>query len=107
MLNPDHIYQEMVKLGENWATLNAAAEVLEDTTKTTLAQLASSSKEATNAARETYALGHPEYREHIKSKAEARKAANRAKVQYDSYKVYAELMRTQAANERAANRFGA
>lgn len=103
MINPHEIYEKLVNLGEEWAKTNYAADILEETKKTELARLMNG-LEGSHAAKETTALANPLYRNHLAKMVEARREANIAKVRYDSAKMYCELMRTQAATERAANR---
>lgn len=103
-LDPKTIAEQLTNLGDDWADKHAAAEMLEETKKSVLAKLAADSLENSMAAKENYALAHEDYTKHVKSMVEARRAANKAKVRYDSGKVWAELMRTQSANERAVMR---
>lgn len=84
--------------------MNYAAELLEETKKTLLAQLMAKSSKTSVAAAESEALASDAYDEHIRKMVKCRMQANKAKVGYDSAKVWAELKRTEAANERAANR---
>lgn len=107
MFQPQDIYEDLVKLGTEWADAEEVADLLEETKKTLIAQLAAECQEKSVAAKEAYAYAHKEYVEHLKVMTSARKTANRAKVRYDSRRVFAELLRTQAATERAANRYSA
>ena len=100
MLNPHDIYERLVTAGEDWADQQAAAELLEETKKSLLSNLATEI-DGSQAAKEAFALRHPDYEKHIKTMVNARKAANKAKVRYDSAKIWSELLRTQNANERA------
>lgn len=104
MLQPDKIYERLVDLGEAWADAHAAAEHLEETKKTLLAHIAAGSEASSMAAKESDALRNEDYRKHLDAMVAARKVANKAKVRYDSAKIWAELIRTQAANERAVLR---
>lgn len=104
MFNPASIYKELVSSGDAWSESNAAADLLEETRKTLIAELQTECPEKTISAKEMYALGHKTYREHIQAMVAARKVANRDRVKWESVKIYAELLRTQAATERAANR---
>lgn len=104
MLNPDNIHQRLSELGNEWANAQAAAEILEESKKTLIAQLCTQSDEKSMAAKEMFALSHADYSEHIAAMVAARKDANKAKINYDNSKIWAELKRTEAANERAANR---
>lgn len=104
MINPEHIYQKLVGLGEDWADANAAAELLEETKKVLLAQLMLASEASSMAAKESYALSDPSYKIHINRMVEARKEANKAKVRYISAQAWFEAKRTESANERAANK---
>lgn len=96
------IYDRLENAGADYADKEAAASLLEETKKTLLAQLKTVSKAGSDAARETEAMSSAGFLEHVQSMVEARRVANRAKVKYDSMKVWVELKRTEAANERAA-----
>jgi uncharacterized protein (DUF849 family) len=104
MLNPFEIHEKLQTLGLEWADSNSAADILEEVKKVVLAQLITG-LEGTHAAKEQQALANPAYKEHLTMMCEARRKANAAKVKYESAKVWAELMRTQAATERQANRY--
>jgi len=101
-MDVDAIYEKLRVAGEDYADKEAAASILEETKKTLLAQLKTVSKAGSDAARETEAMASTGFTEHVNSMVEARRMANRAKVKYDSMKVWVELKRTEAANERAA-----
>jgi len=101
---PTSIYERLVKLGTDWAEKNAIAELAEENKKTLLSQLSYKSNESSVAARESWAMRHEDYLDHIQWMIEARREANKAKVAYDSAKVWFEAWRTVEANERAANR---
>lgn len=103
-INPHDLHRRLVDTGEAWADAQAAAELLEETRKVVIAQLMADSPEHSATAKEAWALRQEAYQKHITGMVQARKAANRAKVQYESAKVFCELLRTQNANERAANR---
>lgn len=103
-LNPNHIYQTLVEAGDEWADANSAADLLEEVKKTVLSEIALHCEEKTSAAKETYALSHPDFKEHIHKMVEARRIANRKKVKFDGLKLLAELRRTESANMRAADR---
>lgn len=105
--DPDDIYMKLTKAGDAWAEAQAAAELLEEVKKTVLAKLGYDSGENSATAREAFALRHDDYRKHLEGMVAARKAANRAKVNYDSMRVLAGLRQTVAANERAASRYSA
>lgn len=103
-LEPDVIYERLTFLGDEWAELNYAAELLEETRKSVMAELANQSGESSATAKESFALRHGDYKEFVTKMVKARYNANKAKVKYDSAKVWVDLLRTQNANERAANR---
>lgn len=104
MINPHDIHERLCSLGQAWAKANYEADLLEETKKTMLAKIMNGI-EGSNAAREMEAQANPLYHDHIARMCKAREAANIAKVKYDSAKMWAELMRTQAATERAANKY--
>lgn len=106
MLEPEELYHNLRARGDKWADADAAYQALDDTTKTVLAEceIAAKADEAssiTQAAIERAGRVAAIYRNHLAALAEARKKANRAKVSYDTYKAYIELLRTKSANERA------
>lgn len=104
MIEPEDIHERLVNLGKEWAETNAAADLLEETKKSMISKLANECEEKSMAAKESYALGHKDYESHVNQMVDARRLANIAKVKYESAKVWVELLRTQSANERAANR---
>ena len=102
-LDAEKIAHEMERRGLAWADANAAAEALEETAKSVLAEVALSykpdAKSMTEA--ETMARADQKYIAHIKAAVSARKTSNRARVAYDTYKVYAEMLRSNASTDRA------
>lgn len=102
-MNPDQIYRNLVTAGEEWADMNAAADILEESKKPVLSEITLGHLQTSKSVAEadTKAQASKEYREHLKAMVAARRAANRARVTYDSAKTLAELRRTEAATRRA------
>lgn len=103
-LDPEELYHNLRARGDKWADADAAYKALDDVTKTVLAECeieARNEANTTQAAIERHGRTAAKYREHLAALGEARKAANRARVSYDTYQAYVELLRTKAANERA------
>jgi hypothetical protein len=98
---PERIFAQLNSAGDAWADAQAAAELLEESKKSVLAELMVAQTEGTQSAKEANALASPVYKLHLTNMVSARKEANRARVRFDSMKVLAELRRTQAANRRA------
>lgn len=98
--DPEAIYRRLEAAGDDWVDKNAAAEILEETKKTVLAELMQG-HQGSNAERERVALADPAYRLHLVKMVTARKEANRARVRYDSVRVLAEMRRTQESTRRA------
>lgn len=98
---PEKIYHQIVAAGEEWTDKDAAANLLEETRKTVLAELVNSSGAGSVAARESAALADAAYKLHVTKMVAARKEANRAKVKYDAVRVLAEMRRTQESTRRA------
>ena len=98
--DPEILYKKLVEAGEDWTDKQAAAELLEETKKTVLAEVMSGEQGARNA-REDSALASAVYKLHLTNMVTARKEANRARVRYDSMKVLAEMRRTQESTRRA------
>lgn len=99
--DPNRLYQKMVEAGNDWAEKQAAYQVLEDTRNTVLARMTQASQAPSVAAREIEARSSIQYEEHIKASQQAQAEALKAKVKYEAIKVWIELTRTKAANERA------
>lgn len=99
--DPDRIYHEIVTAGEDWSDKDAAANLLEETRKTVLAELVNQAEGGSIAARESQALADPAFKLHVTKMVAARKEANRAKVRYDAVRVLAEMRRTQESTRRA------
>lgn len=99
--DPGKTYTSVVNAGDDWADKEAAADLLEETKKSVLADLMIKASASTAAAKEMYALADPIYRTFIEGMVNARKAANKAKVRYDSARMLAEHRRSQEATERA------
>jgi hypothetical protein len=100
MLDTDKIYEQLVRAGEEWADLDAAATLLEETRKSVVAKIVNDG-EGSIAGREYKALADPEYKRHVESMVAARKIANRARVRYDSARTLAELRRSEESTRRA------
>jgi hypothetical protein len=99
--DPEIAYDALIRAGEDWADKQAAAELLEETKKSVLARLMISADATSQGQREMLALADEEYTDFITGMVTARKAANKARVRYDSAKVLAELRRSQEATRRA------
>lgn len=97
----NNVTERIVELGEDWADKNAAADILEETKSALLSELKTFSMEKSDAAKETEAKANPKYKAHLESMVEARRVANRAKVNYEAAKTWTDLLRTKEANLRA------
>jgi hypothetical protein len=99
--NPTEIAERMRLAGEEWSDLDAAANMLEESRKSVLAELINQSKGGSIAAKESEALANPAYKLHITNMVNARREANRARVKYDTARAWVELVRTSEATKRA------
>ncbi|MDA7663807.1 hypothetical protein N8569_00735 [bacterium] len=100
----EHVAHELSERGLEWADRHAAAQALEEAQKSVLSEVAcdyrqSGTKSQTEA--ESLARANRKYRDFVVTMVEARRMANRARVRFDTYKTWIELMRTKAATERA------
>lgn len=102
--NPNEIAERMRLAGEEWSDLDAAANMLEESRKSILAELINQASGGSIAAREYEALANPAYKLHITNMVNARREANRARVKYDTAKAWVELVRTSEATKRAEMR---
>lgn len=106
-MNPKNVYQRFLESGTAWADAHGAAELLEGTLKSLLAQYTLEAKSSENCSvteAEKIALSCADYRDAVRDSVQARTAANRAKVQYEAVKAYFDAARTAEASERAAMR---
>lgn len=101
MLDPDKVYDSLVKAGEDWADKEAAASLLEETRKSVIAKLMNEAAQTSIAGKEMQALADETFVDFVKGMVNARKVANKAKVRYDSAKVLAELRRSEESTRRA------
>lgn len=101
--DPTRIYAEITKAGDDWADKKSAYELLDENTKSILADIAVnyllSSKSKAEA--EMRALASKDYRDHLASVQAARKEFLHAQVKYDSLKTLSELRRSQESTKRA------
>ncbi len=100
IIDTNKLCHTLAERGEAWADADAAWRALEDSTKSVLSQC-KADYEGSDAATTTEALRDGRYKAHLEAVAAARKAANRARVKYDTWKVYVELTRSNASTERA------
>ena len=103
-MNPNAIYEKLTITGTAWADALAVAETLEGALKSQLAQLTLEAKaleSCSMAEAKEIALSASAYRDAQNGAIQARREANRARVQYDSAKAWVDASRTQAATDRA------
>lgn len=99
--DPNRIAHELSERGLVWADADAAFRALDDTTKSVLSEAMAKSVEKSNAAAETDARHSQMFKMHLEALADARRTANRARVKFDTYKVWIELMRSKESSRRA------
>jgi hypothetical protein len=100
-MDANELYYKLTQAGDDWADKQAAYNVLDDTKNAVLAQLTLKSEAPSVAAREIEAKASKEYTEHVKKTQDAMKAALKAKVNYESIKIWIELKRSEEATRRA------
>src|SRR6266481_9538338 len=100
-MDANEIFEKLEQAGQDWADKNSAADILEETKYTILSECMAQYPEDSNAAAETKARADKKFKEHLSVMVAARKAANKAKVHYESIKTWIELHRTAEATERA------
>lgn len=101
MLDPNEIYHKLTEAGNDWADKQAAHNVLDDTKNSVLAKLMLKSAAPSVAAREIEAKASEEYENHVRATQEAFKDALKARVKYDSMRVWVDLKRSEEASRRA------
>ena len=103
-LDADHIYAAVSKCGEEWADRKAAHKMLDDLTKTVLADLAGDIQIAYKCSRaeaKERAYSHERYKEHLSALATARREWLRAEVKWKSATMLSDLRRSEESTERA------
>lgn len=104
--DPQRIYHEVVKSGEEWADKKAAFEALDDVSKSLLAEVTGDylSECKTRVEAENRALASRRYRDHLADVTAARRAWLLSEVKYKGLVMLAELRRTQESTRRAEMR---
>ena len=103
-MDVNELYHKLTQYGNDWADKQAAYNILEDTKNAVLAKLMLKSQATSVAAREIEAKASQEFTDHVKETQEAMKAALKAKVQYESIKIWIELRRSEEATRRVEMR---
>jgi hypothetical protein len=100
-MDANELYHKLTQAGDDWADKQAAYNVLDDTKNAVLAQLMLKSNATSVAAKEIEAKASKEYTDHVKHTQEAMKLALKAKVNYESIKIWIDLKRSEEATRRA------
>lgn len=104
-LDPDKLAHKLSELGHDWADKDAAFYALDETKKDVLANckamVPDPDGKLSDVAKEAQARLMPEWREHQKALAAARRAMNNARVSYNTCQAYCELIRSREATARA------
>ncbi len=100
-MDANELYHKLTQAGDDWADKQAAYNVLDDTKNAVLAQLMLKSSATSVAAKEIEAKASKEYTDHVKHTQEAMKLALKAKVNYESIKIWIDLKRSEEATRRA------
>ena len=100
-LDSNELYQKLIEAGNDWADKQAAFNVLDDTKHSVMAKLTLKSEASSVAAREVEAKASDEYTNHVKVTQDAFKEALKAKVKWESIKIWIELRRSEEATKRA------
>jgi hypothetical protein len=106
MKEPVEIFKALIESGNEMADRAYEYRLLDDATKSVLAQLTIDARAipevGSQAEALSIALTASIYRDHLKSCAEASRIAERSKIKYFSTKSYADHCRTAEASHRAA-----
>ena len=105
-MNPQSVYEKLVRVGTDWADKEQAANLLEGALKSIKAKIALQHKDCGCgvAEAELRAEDDYEYKQARQQAIEARTEALKAKVTYYAAQAYIDAWRTVEASERAANR---
>lgn len=105
-VDPGALTERLVKAGETWADLNAAAAALEETKDAILSAILAEHFDQPEWKAKALARKDDRYTEHVGKMIKARQAANKARVRFDSGKAYVDLMRSAEASRRAEMNMG-
>lgn len=100
LIDAEKLAIELRKRGDEWADKDAAYKALEEVQKSILSQAFLAVEGGSIAEKEARARASTQFAEHLEAIAKARTEANKARVAYDVYKTYVDLMRTNAAAQR-------
>lgn len=105
-MNPNDLYQKLITAGNDYADKEHAASLLEGALKSIKAKIAIQYKDSGCGVAEADMRAEDdwEYKQAFQAKTDARREAMKAKVHYDSVRVWIDIWRTVEASERAANR---
>lgn len=106
-MNPNDLYQKLITAGNDYADKEHAASLLEGALKSIKAKIAIQYKDSGCGVAEADMRAEDdwEYKQAFQAKADARREAMKAKVHYDSVRVWVDIWRTVQASERAAHQF--
>jgi len=99
--SPNDVYERFRLAGENWANAEHAAQLLEETRKAVRAQIMTAFGDMSVNKAEMLAEADPGYFEHLQKMVDARRDANKARVNYDAIRAWVELVRSAEASKRA------
>jgi hypothetical protein len=100
ILDAAKLAAELDRRGQEWADADHVARLLEETKTTLLAQIATEHADTSAAKADVLAKADERYVKHITGMVEAKTKANKAKVKFDTYRTYVEMLRTNASTER-------
>jgi hypothetical protein len=101
MLDIEALTAELERVGLDWADKKAAAEALDDATKSVLGAALLRADGKTVPERDAHARNDDEFKRHLGAVERARRAAYAAQVRWEVAKVRVELTRSNSATERA------
>lgn len=99
--DPLKIYNKLVEIGSEWADKKAAFQILDDMTKTILAERISEMEGGSMAERTEKAKADKMYTAHLRGLGEARREYLMAEVKWKSAQMYADAKRTEQSTKRA------
>ncbi len=91
-------------VAKQWVDADAAANILEDTKSAVLAEMMLGQGDMAVNKAETLVKASPEWRRHVESIVNARRAANRLKVQMEYIRMKSSEWASENANKRAEMR---
>lgn len=98
--DPDQVAHELSKRGLAWVEADSQFKAFDDATKSILSRLAGE-QDGSEAAKERSARASEQFKEHLQNLADARFKAAASRVNYDVYRIWIDMKRSELSYHKA------